>query len=197
MTPGIGRRWSGAALRMALVLIVSAGTGCIFEVRDAQPPSSGSTWVVPDDPQRVFQNMVTGLEDLTGVNYSRSLNDAFVFSPTPEDSLNPTLAGKFVNWNLDVENEVTDIILSEASELQVSFTERDQIFDSSLEVKFKVRYDLQIVTNTVPPDTINYKGRAQFDMINGSKGWQLQRWRDEEREIGFATWGFLRGSRRP
>lgn len=182
---------------VAVVLLLSAGEGCIFEVRDAEPPSSNTTWLVPDDPQRVFQNMENGLEDLTGVNYTRSLNDAFTFSPTVEDSLNPTLAGKFVNWNLAVETEVTEIILSEASKLTVAFTERDQIFDSSLEVKFKVRYSLEVVTNTVPADTVTYKGRAQFDMLNGSKGWQLVRWRDEERESGFATWGFLRGARRP
>lgn len=185
------------ALRIAALLMLSTGTGCIFEVRDAQPPSSGSTWLVPDDPQRVFQNMESGLEDLSGVNYTRSLDDAFTFNPTVEDSLNPTLAGKFDNWTVDVEKEVTEIILSEASSLKVAFTERDQIFDSSAEVKFKLRYELEIITNTVPPDTLTYKGRAQFDIVNGSKGWQLRRWRDEERESGFATWGFLRGARRP
>jgi hypothetical protein len=186
-----------AWLRTVTILTLTAATGCLFEAREAAPPDSGSTWLVPDDPQRVFQNMENGLEDLTGVNYGRSLNDAFVFSPTLEDSLNPTLAGKFVNWNIDVENEVTDIILSEASALSVAFTERDPIFSSSVEVKFKVRYELTIITNTAPPDTVSYKGRAQFDMVNGSKGWQLNYWNDEEREIGFATWGFLRGSRRP
>lgn len=185
------------SLRIMAILMLSAATGCIFEVREADPPARGSTWLVPDDPQRVFQNMESGLEDLTGVNYGRSLNDAFVFSPTLEDSLNPTLAGKFVNWTVDVEKEVTDLILSEARSLTVAFTEREQIFSSSVEVKFKVRYELTITTNTAPPDTVTYKGRGQFDMVNGSKGWQLNRWKEEEREIGFATWGFLRGSRRP
>jgi hypothetical protein len=182
-------------LRIWVIVMLSASTGCIFEVREADPPQSGSTWVVPDDPQRVFTNMKTGLEDLTGVNYLRSLNETFTFSPTTEDSLSLP-PGTFVGWNYAVEEEVTNIILSEISDLSVSFTEREQIFGSGNEAKFKVRYQLTI-TDATSGDAVTYKGRAQFDMVNGSKGWQLVYWRDEEREVGFATWGFLRGAKRP
>lgn len=188
------RRILTNVLRAVVLLAFTAGTGCIFEVRDAAPPDSGSTWVVPDDPQRVFQNMKTGLEDRTGANYFRSLNDAFAFNPTATDSVTQP-PGTYDNWTVDVEKDVTDNILANASTVVVNFTDRVQIQDTSVEVKFDLRYEL-ILTDAISGTDTSYKGAAQFTMVNGSKGWQLSRWRDTEAESGFATWGFLRGTNR-
>jgi hypothetical protein len=45
-------------------------------------------------------------------------------------------------------------------------------------------------------DTTFYKGKAEFRMQDGSKGWQLIQWQDIERSTGFASWGYLRGTLR-
>ena len=173
-------------------------SGCIFDTREADPPADSETaWQVPTVPSRVFINMRTGLEDLTGVNYNRSIQDVFTFVPLPQDANNPTLIGKFDNWTRDVEVQVVERIVSEASEITVSFDNTTQIFDQNPFANFQGDYTLTIVSNTIPPDTTTYKGKAQFDMRDGSKGWQLIRWEDIESEPGFATWGFLRGTLRP
>ena len=70
------------------------------------------------------------------------------------------------------------------------------IRDQSPFADFQGDYEMFVVFASVPPDTQTYKGRAQFDMIEGSKGWQLVRWVDIERSTGFASWGFLRGTLR-
>ncbi len=182
---------------VALLLVMTGLTGCIFDTRESEVPGgAGSTWVVPILPSQVYTNMRNGLEDLTGDNYKRSIEDIFTFVPLPEDLNNPTLIGAFDNWTADVEKEVVDKLLADASNIDVSFTNIEQIFDQSPFANFRVDYSLRVLDNTVPPDTTFYKGKAQFDMHDGSKGWQLIRWEDIERVSGFATWGFLRGTLR-
>ncbi len=180
--------------RGVVVAGVCLVTGCLFDTRDAQDPATGSTWQVPTVPQRVFLNMESGLEDLSGVNYTRSLHDNFTFVPLPEDAANPTLAGKFDNWTRAVEEDVVNRMVSESSSIEVSFTNRLQIRDQNPFADFQADYLLILFSNSLPVDTA--RGKAQFDMQDGSKGWQLTRWEDIERVSGFATWGFLRGSLR-
>jgi hypothetical protein len=180
---------------VAAALTLGLLSGCLFDTRDAEDPgASPSTWQVPSVPTRVFLNMASGLEELTGVNYTRSIHDNFTFVPLPEDANNPTLAGKFDNWTADVEKNVVNRLTSESSSMQVSFTNRQQIRDQNPFADFRVDYELIVTSPAAPPDTI--RGKAQFDMQDGSKGWQLVRWEDIERVSGFATWGFLRGSLR-
>ena len=143
----------------------------------------------------MFLNLASGLEDLSGVNYTRSLHDNFTFVPGPEDAANPTLAGKFDNWTRTVEENVVNRVVAESSSIEVSFTNRLQIRDQNPFADFQADYLLILFSNSLPVDTV--RGKAQFDMQDGSKGWQLTRWEDIERVSGFATWGFLRGSLRP
>lgn len=177
--------------------LVMAASGCsVFDVRDAQAPGSGgSSWQVPDIPSAVFVNMRTGLEDRTGANYYRSLTDGFTFVPLPEDASNPALAGKFDNWTIDVERQVTDRLLAESVSISVRFTSITQIRDQAPFADFQADYEL-VTTLAAGGTEETYKGKAQFDMQEGSKGWQLIRWVDIERVSGFATWGFLRGTLR-
>ena len=109
-------RTNVVSIILLFIVTALAATGCeVFDVREAEKPGSGgSPWQVPDIPARVFVNMRTGLEDRTGVNYGRSLDDAFTFVPLPEDLSNPALGGKFDNWTIDVENAVTDRLVAES-----------------------------------------------------------------------------------
>ncbi|MFQ5511236.1 MAG: hypothetical protein ACE5EO_05250 [Candidatus Krumholzibacteriia bacterium] len=186
-----------AAMRGALAVTLGLTAGCLFDTRDAEDPGGNtSSWEVPTVPSRVFLNMESGLEERTGVNYERSLHDVFTFVPLPEDAANPTLAGKFDNWTADVEKTVVNRLTSESSSIEVSFTNREQIRDQNPFADFRMDYELIVASNTLPPDTVIYRGKAQLDMQQGSKGWQLVRWEDIERVSGFASWGFLRGSLR-
>jgi hypothetical protein len=170
-------------------------TGCIFDTREANPPGGeGSTWQVPDFPSKVFINMKSGLEELTGTNYERSLDASFTFVPLPEDA--NQLPGAFDNWTAEVEMQVVRRLLADASKITVDFTDLEQILSQTGFADFQGFYDLTIIDRSTPPDTTQYKGKAQFNFQEGSKGWQIVRWEDIEFVTDFATWGFLRGSRR-
>ena len=138
--------------------------------------------------------MRNGIEDLTGVNYNRSINDVFTFVPLPEDAGNPTLAGAFIDWTADVEKEVLNRLLADATDLEVQFTNIEQTFDQTPFAYFFLDYSLRVIDTA--NDTIFYKAKAELQMQDGSKGWQLIRWQDIERSSGFASWGFLRGTLR-
>ena len=177
------------------MLGVSILHGCIFDTRNPEPPGgAGSTWVVPNLPTQVFTNMRNGLEDLSGVNYKRSIQDIFTFVPLPEDLSNPTLIGAFDNWTADVEKEVIDKLLADASNIDVSFNNIEQTLDRTPFAYFHVDYSLRWIDTS--SDTTFYKAKAEFRMQDGSKGWQLIYWQDIERVSGFASWGFLRGTLR-
>jgi hypothetical protein len=185
-------------MRVVVVFVVLGASACdVFETRTAEAPGGeGSTWLVPNVPSRVFLNMQSGLEELTGTNYVRSIQDGFTFEPLPEDA-NQFPPGHFDDWNADVEKEFTDRLVAQAFLITAAFTNLDPIRDQSPFADFQGDYELFVVFATVPPDTQTYKGRAQFDTVEGSKGWQLVRWVDIERAEGFASWGFLRGTLKP
>ena len=186
-------------LVMVWFVVIGCFSGCLFDTRDATPPGDGepgSTWVTPDLPDKVFLNMDSGLEDLTGTNYDRSLHPTFTFEPLPEDKNNPSLAGQFDDWTVSVEKQVVQKMLSDARDIEVRFITPQQISSSGTTAEFQSDYELTTIDKGAPPDTVSYKGRAQFDFQLGGTGWQITRWEDLERVSGFATWGFLRGSLR-
>lgn len=178
---------------MVAGLLVS---GCLFDTRDAEPPGGeGSTWVVPTVPSRVFTNLKSGLEELTGTNYVRSLHDDFSFIPLPEDE-SQFPPGWFVGWNRDTEVQVVERMVAESNEISVRFISPQQITDQASFAEFRADYELIMDKPALAePDT--FQGFAEFDMVNGSKGWQLILWEDLERRSGFATWGRVRGELKP
>jgi len=180
---------------LGVVVLALSGLGCdLFDTREAETPGSeGTPFIVPDVPALVFANMETGLEDLTGVNYEKSLGNAFTFIPLPSD-VDALPPGTFDDWTKTVEMEVTQEILADATALKASFINPKQIRDEADFADFRAPYELMI-TQTAG-DTVIYKGVAQFDMQRLGQGWHLIRWTDQEGVGGFATWGRLRGETR-
>jgi hypothetical protein len=159
-------RIGGRVLLVAFLLAASVGCG-IFEPRDANPPGSeGTPWVSPTLPAQVFLNLESGLEDLTGVNYEKSLGDAFTFIPLQSD-VDRLGAAAFADWTKTVEVDFAD---------------------------FRAPYELIVTYTRGDIDTL--KAVAQFDMQRLGQGWSLIRWTDQEGAEGFATWGYLRGTTR-
>lgn len=178
---------------MLLAVIPLLCAGCIFEPRDSQPPGddTGSSWIVPDNPTKVFVNMTSGLESLTGTNYEKSLAAAFTFVPLPSDA--SQFPGAFDGWNKTTEVEVMNTIIGDAKTLVVEFSNLTPIQTSTSYAQYEGRYELTIVNKT-EPDTLVYEAKARFDLKEGSKGWEMTKWEDFESVTGFASWGFLRGT---
>jgi hypothetical protein len=166
--------------------------GCsIFDTRDPEPPGGDTTpWLSPTVPSFVFTNMTNGLEDLTGVNYDKSIAETFTFIPMPADvdKLGPEV---YENWTRTVEVEVTQRFLATASKVEVAFISPEQVLDQDPFAAFEGPYEMTITDSQGGKET--YKGKARFNMQRLSQGWHLIGWEDLEGVEGFATWGYLRG----
>jgi hypothetical protein len=178
---------------VAVSLLFFVGCG-IFDTREAEAPGSkGTPWVTPSFPEKVFLNLESGLKDLTGVNYEKSLGDAFTFIALPSD-VDRLGAAAFADWTKAVEVDVTQRVLGDATKVSVSFINPEQIRNEADFADFRAPYEL-IVTYT-RGDIDTFKAVAQFDMQRLGQGWSLIRWTDQEGVEGFATWGYLRGTTR-
>ncbi|MBI4720352.1 MAG: hypothetical protein HY770_03840 [Chitinivibrionia bacterium] len=151
--------------------------------------NSGSSWIVPDHPTKVFVNMKSGLESLTGSNYEKSLNTGFLFVALPADENQfPALVG----WTRANELEVLSNIIGDASKITCEFTGLTPKQQDISFAQYEGSYNLTII-NKAPQDTTVYRAKALFDLREGSKGWELVKWEDTITSPGYATWGFLRG----
>ena len=161
------KRWS--AYIVPLLMLVSVGCS-LFEPREADAPgSSGTPWQVPTVPTAVFRNMENGLEDLTGVNYERSLNDAFVYIPDG-GTLSQFPPGRFDNWTRQDEVTVTQRIVGDNSDVSVTFT-NTPITDTGAFAQCEGTYAL-VLTSTATGTVTAYRGRARYDLIRSGSGWQ-------------------------
>jgi hypothetical protein len=75
---------------VAAVLCALALTGCnMFQPRDPDPPGTDTgkiPWRPANDAAGIFANLTSGIENLDGVNYDRTLSDgAFNFIPLDQD----------------------------------------------------------------------------------------------------------------
>ncbi len=179
---------------MAATFCVLSTSGCLFDAREADPPgSAGAPSVTLDAPQKVFVAMETSFEKDNDVDYERALSDGFLFSPLQDDSLDQTLIGTdvYVDWTKDVELDVLRLLQSE-SNLAVTF-EVTALINENTFVRWKAFYVLSVISSATPPDTTVYSGTSQIDVRNEGGNWRMTYWKDISAELGFRTWGYLRG----
>lgn len=188
----IKRQAPAGSLLWCLVAGLVLATGCLFEPREANNPDSGSTWVKPDLPSKVFANMETGIEDLSGGNYERSIGAAFTVVPLPGD-IAQNGPEAYAGWNAEVELSVLQRMLGSASKIEVEFTGLNPVNEQGDLFQFEASYTLTITPINDPLALEIYQGKARFDFLNGSSGYELIKWEDLETVPGFPTWGYLRG----
>jgi hypothetical protein len=186
-----------AAFSTAIVLFALAGSGCIFDTRDAKPPEPGVDQIALDDAIDVFASMRVGLEEDAVSNYERAIGDAFVFSPLLDDSLDQNFTGPpnaFANWTRQIERDVTSLLLSDAKTIDVEFNASEEISENTY-VRFRTNYELSVVL-VGDTATTTYKGVAFIDVRRMGGIWQVEYWDEIEPVGNFTTWGFLRGTLR-
>lgn len=184
---------------VAAVLCAVALTGCnMFQPRAPDPPGADSDkipWRPANDAAGIFANLTSGIENLDGVNYDRTLADGgFNFIPLDQDVIDIDDPRAFADWSKKVEVDVLNLMISESSEARVTFNRTVNINESEY-VQFRVTYELKLVAKTNGEETA-YKGIAEFDVRRNAGIWELELWRDVERVENFTTWGYLKGTLR-
>jgi hypothetical protein len=192
---GAGAAGCAGLACLLLMSMIMAVSGCgIFDTRDAFPPGDKTTgkvgYITPNDASQVLANLKSGLENLDGANYFRSLSDDFNFIPLLDDEVDLGSA-TFADWDVEVEKAVVAFMVSGPDTIKVDFNP-EIIINEISHTRFRCDYVLRIVTNS--PRVVNvYRGVAELDIRGGSGQWKLELWREIEPVGSFTTWGYRRG----
>lgn len=184
-------------LLSAWLVCAVAFPGCsVFEPREPDRPKDTDTGKTPfvnaNDASGVFANLTSGIQNLDGGNYVRSLGTVFNFIPLLYDE--DFWPGEYDDWSKEIEQEVVNFILSGADTAEVEFRPT-RIDDGTDFVRFSAEYSLRLVSKENQSITV-YKGIGEFDIRRIGGIWQLERWEDVGRVGNFTTWGNLRGQAR-
>ncbi len=179
--------------RTLVLAAVIAVSGCgVFGTRDPEPPiTGGGTYLQPDTPEQVVENLRSAVEELNTLNYRRSFSDDFEFTPTSTaEANNPIFSG----WSTTNEEQYFSAVASAAQfsvghELTLDnpsaapVSERMSVVDTG--------YSLTINHNR-PDIPTGFAGQLRWEIEQGTDGlWRLTRWTD--RELGSdATWSDLK-----
>jgi hypothetical protein len=180
----------------SLILLLMV-TGCdLFTPRAPEPPIAGSgTFLQPDTPQIVIQNMQAAIADLNAGNYRRSLSDDINILPSAGAvARDPVLA----TWTLAEEQRFVSTIMASASnptktrDNSLLFSNAQTIFEEST-ARYEAAYVLQLNHRRVDTPT-TAQGQLMWEMTRGNDGlWRITRWADYE-DGPSATWSDLRAA---
>lgn len=167
------------------LLISGQLTGCgVFDTREPDPPESGvGTWLQPDTPDRVVQNVQNAIAEMNSRNYLRSLAPDFTFEPTVSaKAREPSL---WAGWATSEEETYFSRLVASANFLSGHSL---QLLDATENVVDDERwvidanYILTVQHSRAAEDVpTEFQGHLVWAMRRSSEGlWYLQNWTDQE-----------------
>lgn len=157
-------------------------TGCsLFSTREPEDPLTESgTFIQPDTPEQVVENIQASISELNTLNYRRSLSDDFVFTPTASALARESL---FSSWSRSQEEQYFSA-MSAAASLNTghSLQLNDQLFTlvDSGEFLLDATYLLTINHRRTEVPVV-VQGRLRWQIIQAPSGlWSLSHWTDQE-----------------
>ncbi len=178
---------------MTLMLVLAVGCDVFAPRTPEAPTGEAGTFVQPDAPEIVVENLQAAIAELTTANYRRSLAEGLVIEPTATaEARDPLL---WSSWG-KAEEVSTFGTLAEAARLTTGHGLR--LEDTSTDVG-DTRYTLDATyvlvlrhRRTGVPDTL--QGRLIWEIVQGEDGlWSLTRWTD--RELGGSpSWSDLKAA---
>jgi hypothetical protein len=186
---------------VAMILVMIAQSGCIFEPREPEKPTTGDQypWVTPNNPKDVFLNLKSGLAANVDSNYDRSLDPTFTFIPTDQDLTNLG-ADKFANWTKAVElSWLATVKTIYPGTRTFQFGDANGNFGyediETGKATFEGVYAMTLDRGGAGAKEV-YAGTARFVIVRGSTGWVLTEWTDLASNGTEPTSGYLRGTLR-
>lgn len=171
-----------AVLTLVNLLVLS---GCeLFETRPAEPPDSGNVGVFlqPDRPEVVLDNLISAVENLNAVNYTRCLiTTGFRFNPS-NAALNSS-PEIWASWSVDDERTYFNNLRAAATNTsghRLSLTNISTELSSNDSRQVFANYTITVLhnrTNQGVPSTIN--GTFALRLQLGEDGlWTISEWTD-------------------
>jgi hypothetical protein len=177
-------------------LVLVAGCS-LFSTRDPEPPETGSsTFLQPDTPDRVVENIRRAVTELNTNSYMRSFAESFEYEPSVS-----ARARDPVIWNgwSRVEEETYFSRLKAAGELLSGHSL--QLVDVQQTVLSEDRYVVDATYVLDVPHTrsdedipTQMQGRLIWEIAENAEGlWYLERWTDQELGEN-ASWSELKAA---
>ena len=181
-------------IKWTLFLVLVLCTGCdVFSTRTPEEPvDEAGTFLQPDTPEQVIENVQFAIAELNPPNYTRSFNSTFMFRPT--ESARASDENIWGTWSQTEENQYFSTLVAAAqfasnhelvlSNQTISIIEEDR-FEIDASYVLTVNHNRPNVPTTV-------QGRLIWVMTQGEDGlWGLSEWTD--REVGNeASWSDLK-----
>lgn len=180
-------------LPIAFLILAVAASGCsLFSTREPEDPITDSgSFVQPDTPEQVVENVRAAVGELNTLNYRRSLAEEFVFRATAAALARESV---FEAWSRAQEEQYFSTMAA-AAELGSghSLTLNDQSFTVLTEDRFVLdaTYVLRVSHQRTEIPT-EVQGRLQWVIAQGTDGlWAISEWTDQE--LGtFPSWSDLK-----
>ncbi|MBD3237358.1 MAG: hypothetical protein GF330_11680 [Candidatus Eisenbacteria bacterium] len=197
-----GRRRAGAPARCgagllgALLILPLLGGGCIFDTREPEGGPGGPQveWVNPETMGNALGNMQRALEAKVLTNYGRSFSEdglEMILDAGDEAELG---GNPFDSWSAAQEEQrMSGIVNSAEAELEVRWTVRDSVDETSSERYYE---DLEYLLTFEKADSVaEYSGQVDLWFEDDGAGlWFITKWIDKRDGSGRRTWGWLRAS---
>lgn len=186
-------RTASVAVLVALVSLLGACD--LFSPREPELPSEGAgTFVQPDAPDDVIENVRNAIAELNAQNYRRSFAEDYTFEPTAAaEARDPSI---WTGWGIQDEESyfrgaVQAARLTAGNDLRLN--EENLVAVSSRQFNFDASYTLTINHRRSDlPATL--QGRLVWTLIQGEDGlWRIGEWTDDE--LGdAASWSDLKAA---
>ncbi len=180
---------------VSLVAALSLLAGCsLFDTREPeQPIAEGGTYLQPDTPEQVVENIRSAVSELNTLNYRRSFSDEFSFEPTATAVANNPI---FSGWSVTNEEQYFSALSSAARFSTNSFLELTDAGPTPVSERLSVvdsSYRLTVNHNR-PDIPTEVSGQLRWELEQGQDGlWRLVRWTD--REVGSdPSWSDLKAA---
>lgn len=181
-------------LSTVLILIAFVFSSCnLFSTREPEAPvDEAGTFLQPDTPEQVVENIRAAITELNTPNYGRSISTELTFAPTATAvALDPAI---WSNWSQTDEQQYFSTMAA-AAEFGVNHELR--LSDETISIISDDRYDIDAsytlnVNHNRPDVPTTVQGRLIWVITQGPDGlWSLKEWTD--REIGNAdSWSTLK-----
>lgn len=183
-----------------IVLAMGSVVGCsIFDTRTAEPPGGESTgtFLQPDRPEIVLDNLINAIQNLNTQNYLRNL-DTENFEYTPSNAALAANPEVWTGWSSDEEQIYFNNLRASAENTtghQLRLENITNDLQSSNRRQIVADYMLTLLHNRsnigVPT---NISGRFVLELETGEDGlWKIVAWTDVSAGDSF-SWSDLRAS---